>query len=59
MFNVYEPVAKSAEVTAVVFDKPARQSLMLEAKNETSTSRKLWFLLECAGPLTARLRNGS
>ena len=54
MLTLYDPVLKQKEVSGVVSTKQSPQAVVFEAKSETSTVRRLWFLLETISSLTTR-----
>ena len=59
MLTLYDPVTKPKEVSGAVSTKQSPQAVVFEAKSETSTVRRLWFLLETMGALTTRLHSRS
>jgi len=52
VLTLYDMVAEAREAAPAFSGRAVQQVVLLDEKSKPSTTRKMWFLLEPAGPLT-------
>ena len=59
MLILYDPTPEPPAASAAVCENIAQREVALDANGKPATTRKMWFILEFAGSLTARPNNGA